>query len=149
MMEFSCIEVDISHSKMLELRRAGKLNLGMDHEDAAKIANNPEYAPKTTANAAFKLWGFVGAAGFFYTVYLSFTDAWWWFLIGIVGAGVLQKSNRKGHTENYLDAAMVDEVFYERLVVLNVWLYQMNEEDAAPFDRSLMSALSMVSKKST
>ena len=37
MTEFSCIEVNISHSKMLELRLAGKLSLGMDHDDAMKL----------------------------------------------------------------------------------------------------------------
>jgi hypothetical protein len=30
---------------------------------------------------------------------------------------------------------MTDEDFYERLIRLNVWLYQMSEEDAAPFYR--------------
>ena len=135
MREFSCSEVDIPHAKFLELRYAGKVNLGMAHEDAATIANNPQYGPKTTANAAFLFWGFVGIAGPLYTLYLSFTDAWWWLLIGIVGFGVISKANTKAHTENYIDAAMTDEDFYERLVRLNVWLYQMNEEDAAPFYR--------------
>ena len=58
-------------------------------------------------------------------MYLSFTDAWWWFLIGIVGFGVISKANTKAHTENYIDAAMTDEDFYERLIRLNVWLYLM------------------------
>ena len=57
MREFSCSEVDIPHAKFLERRYAGKLNLGMAHEDAATIANNPQYGPKTTANAAFIFWG--------------------------------------------------------------------------------------------
>ena len=135
MTEFSCIEVNISHSKMLELRRAGKLSLGMDHDDAMKLAHMPQYAPKTTANVAFKFWNFIMIIGFFYTLYLSFTDAWWWFLIGIISVSVAFKSNKKGHVQNYLDAAMVDEVFYEKLVELDAWLYKMNEEDAASFYR--------------
>ena len=135
MKSFSCDEVDISHSKLVELRQAGKLNLGMGQEDAAKIANDPRYAPKTTANAAFKFWNFVTTAGFFYAVYLSFTDAWWWIVIGLFGCMVVFRANKKGHTQNYLDAAFADEEFYEKLRMHNVWLFQMSEEDAAPFYR--------------
>jgi hypothetical protein len=135
MRKFSCSEVDIPHAKFLELRYAGKVGLGMAHQDVVTITNNSQYGPKTTANAAFKFWNFIITAGFFYSLYLAFTVAWWWFIIGLFGCGVVTKANRKGHAENYIDAAMTDEDFYERLVRLNVWLYQMNEEDAAPFYR--------------
>ena len=56
-------------------------------------------------------------------------------MIGIISVSVAFKSNKKGHVQNYLDAAMVDEVFYEKLVELDAWLYKMNEEDAASFYR--------------
>ena len=119
MKSFSCDEVDISHSKLLELRQAGKLNLGIGQEDAAKIANDPRYAPKTTANAAFKFWNFVTTAGFFYAVYLSFTDAWWWIVIGLFGCMVVFRANKKGHTHHRTMAN--DSVAWHPFVFESSW----------------------------
>jgi hypothetical protein len=58
---------------------------------------------------------------------LSFESNWWWFLFGIVGTIFIYKANKKGNSENYLDAAMVDEDFYERIRDINGWSYQIEE----------------------
>ena len=35
----------------------------------------------------------------------------------------------------FMSSAFADEEFYEKLIMHNVWLFQMSEEDAAPFYR--------------
>ena len=71
--------------------------------------------------------------GFGYTVYLSVTSDWWWFFVGLVGAVIVWRANKRGNSENYLDAAMIDKEFYERVRTLGGWLYQLDESIAETF----------------
>jgi len=113
---------------MVELRNDGKLNLGINDEISEKVALKKGLGPtKTTANIAFHFWNWIAVGGFLYTVYLSFTSSWWWFLIGFSWGGIVFRANKKGNSNNYLDAAMIDEEFYERIRILNGWLYQIEE----------------------
>jgi hypothetical protein len=75
----------------------------------------------------------VALLGLLYSIYLSFTSHWWWFLIGLIAAVVVNRANRSANQSNLLDAAMIDANFYERVAQLGGWLYRMNEEDAEPF----------------
>ncbi len=38
-------------------------------------------------------------------------------------------SNKKGNAENFLDAAMIDKEFYDRVLALDGWMYQFKEDD--------------------
>ena len=125
---YTCKDLSLTHSAMVQLRKDGKLNLGINDELTAKLATENKQGPKTSANLAFHFWSWVGFAGLAYTVYLSFADSWWWFIIGLLGTSVIHKANKKGNSENYLDAAMTDPEFYERIRGLNGWLYQVEEE---------------------
>jgi hypothetical protein len=131
---FSSREIILPHQQMLEMRKAGILSLGINHELASQISESGLYSPKkTTAQAAYRFWTLVGVAGFLYTIYLSFTEHWWWFLIGFVAMGVLGKANMKGNSENLLDAATIDSDFYERVRTLGGWLYQLEEAEAEKY----------------
>jgi len=46
------------------------------------------------------------------------------------------KANKKGNSENLLDAAFEDEEFYERVRSAGGWIYQMDESHVAEFMRS-------------
>ena len=125
---YDCKQINLTHARMVELRNDGKLNLGINEDFASRIANNSRLGPtKTSANIAFHFWNWVAFSLFIYTIYLSFESNWWWFLFGIVGTIFIYKANKKGNGENYLDAAMVDEDFYERIRDINVWSYQIEE----------------------
>ena len=114
---------------MVELDHDGKVNLGITNELAARMTNYKGLGPtKTTANIAFHFWNYIAVGGFFYTVYLSFASSWWWFLIGFWGAVMVFRSNKKANSTNYINAAIDDEEFYERVRNVNGWLYQMEEE---------------------
>ena len=125
---FGCREVRLSHVRLVELREAGKVQLGIVDDFAAQIAQEKSLGPQTTADSAFHFWNIVAFGGFLYTLYLSFTDAWWWGVVGLLGSIWVFRSNKKGNSENYLDAAMLDEEFYQRVQNSNGWLYQMTEQ---------------------
>jgi hypothetical protein len=126
---YDCNQITLSHAQMVELRNEGKLNLGINDDLSARLANEKGLGPtKTTANIAFHFWNWIAFGGFLYTVYLSFTGSWWWFLLGIFGAIAIYRANKKGNSENYLDAVMIDEEFYERIRNINGWMYQLEEE---------------------
>ena len=126
---YSCQEVALTHARMVELRASGHLQLGILDELAVKIANTKGLGPtKTTANLAFYFWGWIALGGFIFTVYLSFTSDWWWFIVGLFGMALIWNANKKGHSQNYLEAAMVDSEFYERVRQLNGWIYQIEEK---------------------
>jgi hypothetical protein len=131
---YSSDEVRISHGELVNLRSAGKVSLGIDDYVAQRIAADPSLKPaKTTAAAAFHFWNWVVILGLLYTVYLSFTAQWWWFIVGLVSAGIVRSANRHANQENMLDAAMIDRDFYERTAELRGWLYRMEPHDAEPF----------------
>jgi hypothetical protein len=125
----------IPHEKLVELRLKGVVQLGILNEVAAAISGNRGLQPtKTTAAAAFKFWNFVALVVFVGSIYLSFTQRWWWFLLGFFVSGLIANSNKKGNTENLLDAAMVDRNFYEKVMALNGWIYEVDLSDPAALE---------------
>ena len=130
---YSCKEVSIPYADLVSLRQEGKLNLGIENAAAIQISSTPGWGPKTASSAAYHFWNWVAVAGFGYTVYLSFTSHWWWFIVGFLGAGFLFNTNKKANAENVLDSAFVDPEFYERIRSIDGWIYQIDEGSAARF----------------
>lgn len=131
MQNFTSEEMSLPHAEMLQLRIAGKLTLGMDNDVAAKILDTPGLGPtKTAANAAGHLWNWIAFGALVYSVYLSFTWHWWAFIPGIVVMRAISGANKISNSQNYLDAAMVDEDFYERIQSVGGWTYQMESKTA-------------------
>lgn len=132
----TCKEVSIGHSQMLHLKNAGLLNLGINNSLAVEIANARGAGPgKSTASAAFHFWNWIAVGIFVYSIYISFTQAWWWFIIGFIAMNVIYKANKKGTSENLLDAALIDGEFYERVRTINGWLYQLDDSEAGKYKR--------------
>lgn len=122
----------IPHEKLVELRLKGVVQLGILNEVAAVISSNRSLQPtKTTAAAAFKFWNLVALVVLVGSIYMSFTQRWWWFLIGFFVSGLIANSNKKGNAENLLDAAMVDKNFYDKVMALDGWLYEVDLSDPA------------------
>jgi hypothetical protein len=134
MNEFTSDDVCIPHAEAVRLRREGKLLLGITKSAADQISSSRDLKPtKTTAAAAFKFWIIVALLGFAYSIYLSFTSHWWWFLVGLIAAMMIIRANSGANQSNLLDAAMLDADFYEKIARLGGWLYRMNKEDAEPY----------------
>lgn len=132
-----CNTLSLPHDQMVRLRKAGKLNLGIDNKLAAQISASRAASKKTTAAAAQTFWGLVAFGTLACGIYLSVTSNWWWFIVGIIAAIVITKANQQGNAENVLDAAMVDPDFYERVRKINGWQYQIDEANAAPYRLSV------------
>lgn len=86
-----------------------------------------------TASTAHTFWSLAALGVAIFGIYLSITSQWWWFIVGIVGAIVISKSNQQGNAENVLDAAMIDRDFYERVRKFNGWQYQIDEAEAQKY----------------
>lgn len=131
---FTCQEIDLSHEQMVTLRETGHLNLGIDNSLALQISNARGLGPaKTTASVAFHFWNWVAFGVFGFSIYWSFVNAWWWFIPGILAFGVVIRANKKGNISNLLDAAMIDQDFYERVREVGGWTYQIEEDVAGKY----------------
>ena len=119
----------IPHENMVLMRQSGILSLGVDNNLAAGLVNNSLGPKSTTASAAFHFWNWVGLFLFVGSVYWSFTKDWWWFIIGGIAYSAIWKSNKKGNAENFLDAAMTDKDFYDRVMAMGGWMYEISAAD--------------------
>ncbi|WP_162244589.1 hypothetical protein [Afipia sp. Root123D2] len=128
-----CRAISLSHDQMVNLRKSGHLNLGIDNSLAAQISAERLGSKTTTASEAHKFWRLAALGVAAYGIYLSFTSHWWWFIVGIIGALIISKANQKGNAGNVLDAAMIDPDFYERVRKINGWQYQIDEANAAQY----------------
>lgn len=128
----------IPHADMVNLKRQGMLNLGVENDLATKIAGMTNLGPKkTTAVIAFHFWNWVGFIVLLGSIYWSFTKNWWWFIGGFIIWRALWSANKTANAENFLDAAMVDKDFYDRVLEMNGWMYQVKKTDAAVFSQYL------------
>ena len=118
----------IPHAEMVSLRNKGLLNLGIDNSTATTISGLTNLGPqKTAAAVAFKFWAWIGVGIFIWSVYWSFTKNWWWFIAGFVVTQIIWSANKKSNAENFLDAAMVDKEFYDRILAVDGWIYQFEQ----------------------
>lgn len=127
-------DVHIPHSELVRLRQENRVSLGISELAADQIGVLSRLQPtKTTAAAAFRFWNIVLLAALVYSIYLSFTSAWWWFFVGIAVGLIIAKANSEANQRNLLDAAMVDPEFYEKVAALGGWYFKMSPEDAEPY----------------
>jgi hypothetical protein len=128
----------IPHADMVNLRQQGLLNLGVENDLATKVAGMTNLGPKkTTAVAAFHFWNWVGFIVLIGSVYWSFTKDWWWFILGFILWRMLWSANKKANADNFLDAAMVDKEFYDRVLDMGGWMYQVKKSDSSLFSKYL------------
>lgn len=126
----SCSELKIPFHQLKELAVAGKVQLGIDNSVALQIASDKSLQPNNkTVTGALHLWNWVAVIVFIASIYLSFTSSWWWFIPGIFLSGVIANSNKKGNAENVLDEGLTDQIFYNKILSANGWVYQISKED--------------------
>jgi hypothetical protein len=53
--------------------------------------------------------------------------------VGFIALQAIWRGNKKGGSENLLDAAMIDSEFYERVRSFDGWLYQIEESEAEKY----------------
>jgi len=123
-------DLKLTHAQMVELRSADLLNLGINDDVSEQILNASGIGPQTTtACAAFRFFKYVSLGILGYSTYLGFTRNWGWILAGLFVTSIIWQANKKGGSENLLDAAMIDSEFYERVQKLNGWIYEVEESE--------------------
>lgn len=137
-------ECHLSHENMVKFSKLGILNLGINNANAVDISSNKNLKPtKTTASSAFLFWSWFGFAILGYSIYLSITSQWWYFIVGIFLWQLVWKANKKSNSQNLLDAAIVDQHFYEKILNLNGWIYECHEEKVPQIKQSSVEAIAL------
>ena len=137
MKTYSSKDLKIPYNDIIFLRKNNQLSLGIDNYISGKIITNKDYSDYRPSNkgviAAFHFWFLVSILLFIFTVYLSFSSNWWWFITGIFMMILVQRSNTKGNAENFVEEAFMDKDFYTKLLDLGAWIYQTDEEVAKKY----------------
>ena len=128
-------EVSIPYEQMIELRKSGKLNLGIDNSIALKVADSAGFKKPKTIGMAMHFWSWVAVGCFGYSIYLSFTSFWWAFIPGMIIMSVIWSANKKGNSENLLDEGQRNKEFYEQLRSYDGWMYEIDEDTFSQFKK--------------
>ena len=112
----------IPYEQMVSLREKGQLNFGIDRLTGQHMTNNPNILQLADDPALLKatwkahnFWTYVMVGGFIFSIYLSFANAWWWFLIGLVSLPFLNSMIVKSNEENLLNVMIEDKGLYEAM----------------------------------
>lgn len=137
--------VKISHANYVTLRNKNLIKLGIEDDLSTKLAGNSDIVPtKTTAVKAFHFWNWIAVICFFVSIYWTFTAYWWSFIAGFVVMRFLWKVNKKSNSENFLDAAMVDKEFYEKVMKIEGWIYQIDDSNMNHLKEILVASIQKV-----
>jgi hypothetical protein len=118
---------------MVDLRNRGHLNLGLDKMLASKLSSTGFASSSSEISgirSSYHFFTWLPVAVFLWTIYLSFTSAWWWFIPGLLAMLVVQQVNLRSNAQNICDAAYRDPKLYNELKDQGAWLYQIDESEA-------------------
>ena len=112
----------IPYEQMVSLREKGQLNFGIDRLTGQHMTNNPNILQLADDPALLKatwrahnFWTWAMLSGFGFSVYLSFTSAWWSFIIGFIAMAVLNPMLVRSNEENLLEVMIKDKSLYEAM----------------------------------
>tara|TARA_A200000113_G_C8570255_1_gene259039 strand:- start:8 stop:394 length:387 start_codon:yes stop_codon:yes gene_type:complete len=119
---------------MKTFNERGQLQLGIDGETAKQMTNNTNILQFANDKkylksvwAAHNFWFYIALGAFGFTIYLSFTNAWWWFLIGFIGFVVLRGILTKSNEQNLLNALLNDRGLYDAMNSAKRLSFQIDE----------------------
>ena len=130
---YNCNEVNISHKQLLKLRDNNQARLIIDNILAIDILTKNHLRPGNTYLYTFLILSIfaIGVLGF--SIYLSFSNSWWWFIPGILISLIIWNANRKSISDNLVDEALRDESFYDKIKKIKGWMYQIDPNDAKKY----------------
>lgn len=112
----------IPHEQMISLHKKEQLNFGIDRLTGQHMTNNPNILQLVDNPQLLKstwrvhnFWTYLMLGGFGFSIYLSFTSAWWSFIIGFIGMAFFNPILVKSHEENLLDVMIKDKGLYEAM----------------------------------
>lgn len=121
--------VKISHANFVTLTNKNLIKLGIENDLATQLAGNSNIVPiKTTAGKAFHFWNWIAGLCFVMSIYWTFTAHWWSFIAGFFVMRFVWNANKKANAENFVNAALEDKEFYEKVMEIEGWIYQYEDE---------------------
>jgi hypothetical protein len=113
----------IPYEQMIAIREKGQLNFGIDRLTGQHLTNNQAVLQLADDPVLLKatwkahnFWTYLMLGAFCFTIYLSLTGIWWFFIVGFLGMGVLNPILVKSHEESLLDVLVKDRSLYEAMV---------------------------------
>tara|TARA_B110000238_G_C15898084_1_gene340733 strand:+ start:252 stop:662 length:411 start_codon:yes stop_codon:yes gene_type:complete len=126
-------DIEISFDQLLKLKEDNKISLTIDNVLAIDILTKRALRPGNTYLYTFVVFSFCAIGALIYSIYLSFTNSWWWFIPGFFISFSIWEGNRKSVAKNLIEEALRDENFYDRIKKIQGWAYRMEENDAKKY----------------
>jgi len=124
----------IPYEQMKSLHKMGHLNIGIDSLTAKEMTNNsnilqladdPKLLKATWSAYNFWMFGMFGL--FCLSIFLSFTTAWWAFIVGMVVLAIINPHLTKSNEENLLEIMLKDKGLYEAMHTAKRLNFQVDE----------------------
>jgi len=128
-------EISVPYLSMVELQKQNKINLSINKDTARNITLNASQFNSSASLSpiikAQKLWTLIGSILLIYSIYASFAQNWWWFLVGLIVFGLIGNANTDANASNILDHVKLDPIFYDN--ISSFLVYEMDDSDAEQF----------------
>jgi len=121
-------QIKIPHSDYVTMNLNGQCNLGVPNDLAEKIAVETNLMPGSLAGKKNWVGIFLSLGIMAYSIYLSFTFAWWIFIPGWLLAGIISLRNRKNTSKDVLKYALENQEFYNLLVASGSVSFQIDDK---------------------
>jgi len=126
-------EVDISHEEAKKLRLNGQLNLGVNDNVSLQLIKNSELVSNPGIKYAYYFWHAVALLILVYTIFLSVTERWWVFIIGLLIYRHIVKINKRSNSENLMNEALENKMLYQFLIANELVLFELDESIATQY----------------
>ena len=126
-------DIEISFNQLVKLKEDNKISLTIDNVLAIDILTKRALRPGNTYLYTFVVFSCCAIGALIYSIYLSFTNLWWWFIPGFFISFSIWEGNRKSVAKNLIEEALRDENFYDRIKKIQGWAYRMEENDAKKY----------------
>tara|TARA_B100000767_G_scaffold266846_1_gene284798 strand:- start:83 stop:490 length:408 start_codon:yes stop_codon:yes gene_type:complete len=130
---YFCKEIDISYEQFLMLKENNKVLLIIDNILAIDILTKRALRPGNTYLYTFLIFSLIAIGTLIYSIYLSFSSSWWWFIPGVFFSFITWEGNRKSVANNLIDEALRDGNFYDKIKKIQGWIYRMDEHEAKKY----------------
>lgn len=116
----------LKFDKLKHLHEQNKIQLGILNGDALGVVNNREVG--NYVNAKFNFYTWIAFIVLILCVYYSFTEAWWFIIIGLVATFAIWSAVKKANAQNIVNYGIANEDFYNKILELKGWIYLIDED---------------------
>lgn len=132
--------VKLPYEELKKMEEQGIIRLGISKVAAFNLIYRPnKFFPHIGLFILLVSYVFMGF--FFYSIYLSFVEHWWWVFIGIGSVMLFDKFRYFIATSLVLHNGLTDEEFYEFVSSSSIWQFKIHQNHIDEVDAKLTSKL--------